>query len=530
MLQPFFVSAAQAPNRQSAFRTLVGFHLVVMGTGFWAIQSHLFSSVAILGHLALVAGIVEGALLVGWRLTQLPKSRALEFLLASPLPPQQVFLAEALVGVIRLALVTLTGLPLLLLLAENGFLLFTDLPVLLYLPFTWGCITGIGLTAWAYETRLFRFWGERLMMGLILFYLLVGILAGEHLVNWLQWLPEEVAQIFLDAFYAFHTYNPFGVIKLALEESPANAQYVLGWVESISVALALALTLRGAFRMEGHYQDRHYSPIADVSGRKRKVVGDLPLSWWAVKRVSEYSGKVNLWLAGGFGILYSLHTVAGPMWPGWMGRQVFILFDRFFGVSGVATALMVLAAVPPAFQYGLWDSNSQDRCRRLELLLLSKLDAEDYWKAALAAAWHRGSGYFAIALLLWTAAALGGKITLGQAMLGTISGALMWIMYFSLGFRAFSTGLQANNLGLFLTAGLPLVTVGLFKAGFPVLAGLTPPGSVHLASISPDPRFWLPGIFVTSLTTLYLHRQSLANCLEELRHWYERYHGRKVMD
>ena len=44
---------------------------------------------------------------VPWRLTQLPKSQALEFLLVSPLRPPWVFAAEAAVGVTRLALVTL---------------------------------------------------------------------------------------------------------------------------------------------------------------------------------------------------------------------------------------------------------------------------------------------------------------------------------------------------------------------------------------------------------------------------------------
>ena len=41
----------------------------------------------IAGNVLLVLGIVEGALLIGWRLAQLPKSQALEFLLVSPLRP-----------------------------------------------------------------------------------------------------------------------------------------------------------------------------------------------------------------------------------------------------------------------------------------------------------------------------------------------------------------------------------------------------------------------------------------------------------
>ena len=56
------------------------------------------ASPVLLGHLLLVAGIVEGAVLVGWRLTQLPRSQALEFLLVSPLQPRRVFLGEARVA------------------------------------------------------------------------------------------------------------------------------------------------------------------------------------------------------------------------------------------------------------------------------------------------------------------------------------------------------------------------------------------------------------------------------------------------
>ena len=48
---------------------------------------------------------------VGWRLTQLPKSQALEFLLVSPLRPRRLLFAEALVGLAQLGLVTLSGLP-----------------------------------------------------------------------------------------------------------------------------------------------------------------------------------------------------------------------------------------------------------------------------------------------------------------------------------------------------------------------------------------------------------------------------------
>src|SRR5205823_443481 len=107
--------------------------------------------------------------------------------------------------------------------------------------------------------------------------------------------------------------------------------------------------------------------------------------------------------------------------------------------------------VPAAFQYGLWDSNAQDRYRRLELLLLTRLDGSAYWEAAACAAWRRGRGYFAIAVVLWTAACWTGRMTSSQVLLSAAAGVILWGLYFAVGFCAFIRGMQANTLGLFLT-------------------------------------------------------------------------------
>ncbi|MEA2373578.1 MAG: eukaryotic-like serine/threonine-protein kinase, partial [Thermoleophilaceae bacterium] len=100
-----------------------------------------------------------------------------------------------------------------------------------------------------------------------------------------------------------------------------------------------------AARLQGHFRERHYEPVRDVSSERRPAVGDRPLSWWAVKRVSEYSGRINLWLAGGFGLLYALYIVAADHWPGWMGRHVFQMCDQAGGAAALAAALIV-AALP----------------------------------------------------------------------------------------------------------------------------------------------------------------------------------------
>src|SRR5262249_11855678 len=153
-------------------------------------------------------------------------------------------------------------------------------------------------------------------------------------------------------------------------------------------------------------------------------------------------------------------------WPIWLGKQVFVVFDRMGGVPVLATGMVLLAAVPAAFQYGLWDSNAQDRCRRLELLLLTNLDGRAYWQAAACAAWRRGKGYFGVALILWMAAVWAARMTSVQALQSCSAGIVLWGFYFTSGFWAFTRGIQANALGLSLSLGMPLVTWFLFSLGW----------------------------------------------------------------
>jgi hypothetical protein len=531
MFSPFFALAAVSPGRQRAFRSAVLLHLAVLTGGAWLLAvSDPRTAAPWLGHLLLIAGIVEGAALVGWRLTQLPKSQALEFLLVSPLRPHWVFAAETLVGLVRLALVTLSGLPVLAVLTVAGALDHVSLLLILVMPFTWGAVAGLTLTVWAYEGRGVRRWAERVMLLVILTYLVVGVLAGEHLQEWLQGLPGPWQRAVLDLALGFHAYNPFGILGAWLRGDPwVPWDWTVG-LELGTVGAVVLLGVRGACRLQGHFQERHYRPALDRSARPRPAVGDRPLSWWAVKRVSEYAGRINVWLAGGFGLLYALYTLAGPHWPAWLGRQVFQMADGAGGIPALAAALVVLAAVPASFQYGLWDSSTQDRCRRLELLLLTHLDGRDYWEAAGAAAWRRGRAYFGIAVLLWAAAVASGQVPLTQAAGAVAAAVLLWGLYFALGFRAFARGVQANRLGSLLTLGLPLVAVVLFRAGWPALGALLPPGGVYAAGSRPLTLALLPGPVLAAAGTLVIARRSLTRCDRDLRRWYDRHHGQKVLD
>jgi hypothetical protein len=522
----FFVLAGLSPSRQRAFRQAVVAHLLVLAGGVGVLMCGQVP-VSLLGHLLLVLGIVEGAALVGWRLTQLPKSQALEFLLVSSLQPRPLFVAEALVGLCRLGLVTLTGLPVLILLVMDGYLEPADPPILLTMSFTWGTVTALGLTAWAYESRPIRRWMERGMLALIVSYLGIGLVAGEHVIEWITWLPAEAGRWFLNGFEAFHRYNPFAVVEFWLAEDTRTAWDRTLGLEAAALVAVGVLLVRAAGRLQGHFHDRHYSPVQDACARRHERIGDWPLSWWAVRRVREFSGRINLWLAGGFGSLYALYIVAQAHWPPWMGQRVFEFFDRAGGIPVLTTVLVILAAVPAAFQYGLWDSSTQDRCRRLELLLLTRLEALDYWKAAAAAAWQRGRGYFGVAVLLWLAAVWAGRITAAQGMAALSAGVLLWGLYFALGFRAFSRGIQANALGMLLTVGLPLLVFGCHRAGWPLVAGLIPPGSVYAAGAGVLTIRCLLGPLFAGVAALCLARSALLDGESQLRRWYDLNHGKR---
>ena len=77
---------------------LIAHVLVVSATAWAASGRDAGAARMLLGNVILIAAIVEGALLLGWRLTEVPKSQGLEFLLVSELGPPEILLGEAVVG------------------------------------------------------------------------------------------------------------------------------------------------------------------------------------------------------------------------------------------------------------------------------------------------------------------------------------------------------------------------------------------------------------------------------------------------
>jgi hypothetical protein len=531
MLQPFFATAMRTPGRHLTFRRTVALHVLLLTCLGWAAaKTEHAGMLSAVGQLTLILGIVEGAALVGWRLTQLPKSQALEFLLVSPVQPRRLFFAETLVGVGRFALVCLSGLPVLLLMVAFGAVGPADLWVLGVMPFAWGIVAALGLTVWAYEPLSVRRVCEVIAMIGVLIYLVVGILAGENLRMWLTKLPPAVANAIYSAVMEMHNGNPFGVMRnwFVMRDGPTWVWPRFVQVNLLAVGLAALFSLRAACRLRGHFHDRHYKPIDSGRVNQSEFIGEKPLSWWAVRRVMEYSGRVNVWLAGGFCLLYAAFLVAGDRWPPWMGRAPFLIFESLGGAPMVATAMCILAAVPAVFQYGLWDPTVMDRCKRLELLLLTELSGRDYWHASLSAAWRRGRSYLVIAAILWVALVASGRAAWYDALAAALGAGALWAFSFAVGFRVFSTGRQAGGVAVVFTVGLPILLFALLRAKLDVLAAFVPTAACYLPVKSGVSLAWAGGFAMMVVAAWWLTRQGLRHCETELRRWYDANQGRKT--
>jgi hypothetical protein len=526
MLTTLLQTAARSPSRHRFVRTVAAAWLFLVG-GLTLASAANPARVGPSAQLLLVGGIVAGATVIGWRLTQAPKGQSLEFLFVSPVRPSGLLLAEAAACVVQFTAVIASAAPLVAWWVWMGLVEPLDLIPLLFAPWLWGLVTGFGLTVWAYEPPGVRQVGEWLGALGILTYLIIGVFAGEKLLVWAAALPGGFRDALVATYVGFHRWNPFAVQQAWFESAvhPAVAFERMTLVSAAAAACVLAMVARAAWRLKGHFDDRHYRPLdsgrpADLAG-----IGDRPLAWWAVRRVMEYSGRLNLYLAAGFGLVYACFIIAGDSWPEWMGRGAFVIVERMGGVASLTTGLVILAAVPAAFQYGLWDSNTPDRLRRLELLLLTRLDGRDYWDAAVAAAWRRGRGYLAVAAVLWLAACWSGRAPLTALLFATAASVLVWGLYFVIGFRAYAGGNQSGGVASLLVLGAPLVTYLALQRGWVALAAFTPPGWVFLPLTGVSIMLASAPALTLGLFALRSSRTSIEACEDSLRRWYDANHG-----
>jgi hypothetical protein len=443
-------------------------------------SGRLFS---IMGDAHILLGIVEGALLVGWRLVQWPKSQALEPLLLANLSSRSVMAGEQSVGIGQLLLLAISGVPVLVLASVLGWVDPVSIVLLPIQTLIWGGVVGFGLVVWAYESASVRRMGERFVGGMMTAYFLLGGLAGEHTLSLLRSVPI-VGDRIVEGIWLIHTHSPFAVLH-RMESGDPTGWLSLVAIDAIGVGLVGLLLIRSAARLEPHYVDRHYKPISEKALGNRGLIGDEPLSWWAVRRVGEYAGRVNLYLAGGTAVLYAAYLVLGTYWPSWLGQRIFLVFEQNGGVATMSTVLIILAAVPAAYQYGLWDSSKTDRCRRLETLLTTDLNGVDFEGASWSASWSRGRGYFYSALVLWLAAGISGRMDWMQVLTAMGAGWLLLILYFVIGFRQLAVTGGGTTVGFVLCVLIPLAVWGMIRIGAEEIARFLPPGMIYLAGSRP---------------------------------------------
>lgn len=528
-LWPFFELAGRSPSRQRAFRQLVAVQSVVLGAALgWCAIYRPARAGEVLSLALLVLGIVEGALLIGWRLAQWPKSKAMELLFVTSLSPRNSMVGEQLVGLVLLGFLVLSSLPLLVVAVGLGWIEPAIAMVSPAYAYTFGAMTGFGLVSWAYEPQAVRKWGERAAIVLLLTYLVVGGLAGERTFALLSGLPHGLGYAVRDAFLAMHRNNPFALLHRLAWGHESGLLSPLLKVEAAGLGLTAIFLARSAWRLKPHYIEYQYQPKKGAEKRKGEpAIGDAPLAWWAVRRVSQYSGRINLYLAGGASVMYALFVLLEDRWPSFLGSHMFLVFERMGGVAGIGAGLVVLAAVPAAYQFGLWESSAAERCKRLEIFLMTPLAPDDYVEASWRASWRRGRGYLYCAAVLWTAGWLGGRISAPQLLLAIAGAASLLLFFFAVGHHALAESSRGTSMGFGLSVVLPLGVWGLAHTPAEGLATVIPPGPVYFAIADPH-RGWIVGaasVALAAAAAALLHR-TMRGFDEALRHWYDANVGR----
>jgi hypothetical protein len=446
----------------------------------------------------------------------------MELLLVTALSPRRAMFGEQMVGVTLFFFVALSAAPILAAMVALDWLNPAEAILLPLHGFLWGAVVGLGLAWWAYEPLALRRWGERLSIVGLLLYLIVGGLAGEHTFRMLASLPFGSGRLISGSFLFFHHNNP---LALAYSVGIGNRSDLLEkfiLADAFAVVAIVGFVIRSAYRLKPHYVERHYQPTQAVAKERRPPVGERPLSWWAVRRVHEFSGRINLYLAAGATVLYSAYLMLGNHWPSWLGSGIFDVFESMGGVPGLATGLVLLAAVPAAYQFGLWESSAPERQKRLELFLLTDLSGLDYARASWSAAWSRGRGYFYSALLLLLAGLIAGRYSVPQFALAITAGVGLVFFYFAAGFRLLAKSQGGTSTGIVLTMLVPLLVWGLARSDWPVLAALLPPGQIFFATTNASvPAFSIALLIIAifGLSALLLWR-ACRDFDRDVREWF----------
>ncbi len=482
----------------------------------------------------LMSGLVAGGCLTGWRLAQFPKSRSAEFQLVTPASDAKIILSQASAGLLRTVLVIAAAAPFIIAAWGAGWIDLAQAAALAVVPILAGTLAGALLAVVAYEPVWLRRLLERLVLVAILVYLLLFGLLGSYFVpRFYAWKSDVGRSQLIARMQTLEAWiNPFRLMR-EIGGYPATD---FAWrALSISLFLGTLILLcwwRLTVRLRTHYYEENYG-----AARHRRTgifqLGSNPLSWWTARRVSRFKGNINLYLAWATVGLYSCWMLYRESWPHWLALNQLKLIESAGGEAMLAAACLHLALVPTAFLAGLWDSNMQERSGRLELLLTTPLAARQFLLASLRAAWMRGRGYLLAAIVMWIATATAGRISWNSCIVLICLSLAYAALYFATAFAHFAravTDKAVTSRGMVWAVLTPLLTVGLFLAGLPRIAALTPLGAVYI--LATPQATWLSayGLESSQMFSLVLAqitccfgiayliaRRSLANFDDEIR-------------
>ncbi len=520
--------------------TALGAVLVITLVSIAAIDQGPVELVERLTWTQFLLAVVCGGFLTAWRVTQLPKTRAYEFYLLTPASDWELVAGEMVAGMCRTAVVVLATAPLMAALWGTGWLSGAGCLALLVVPLVAGWLSGLLMAVVAFEPMWFRRLVERLVLLVVLVYLVVFGLLGHFcmpkIIAWWSGLTGTPAATFAQVGATTRYLNPFRLLGAVSQETEPGLALRLAVVTAALMLVILLCFARLVVRLRAHYTEENY---AHSAGRRqsRRSIGQNPLSWWTWRRVSQFRGHINLYLTWTTLVLYAAWMLLEDRWPTWLAMSQLQMIRGLGGEALLSVAALQLAVVPMAFLNGLWDSNSQQRVQRLELLLITPLAGRHFLQASAVAAWTRGKGYAVGAIGIWLAAVLSGRIQWFEAAGIVLLGACYLLLCFAVAFRNFARVESDQSVtvrGLVWSIGMPLLTVALFQMGSHAWAAATPLGGVFMLSLPgaeraswvncslPTVWFIAGTIAATSLIgSLLLLKSAVRNFDREIHDWFE---------
>lgn len=483
--------------------------------------------------------VVIGGSLTGWRVTQFPKSRAAEFHLAMPVSDWVIVGGDLLSGMVRTALVMMTALPIIAAMYGAGWVDFPQAFAMFSIPLACGWLVGISLAVVAYSPVWLRRVIEIAMMILVLAYLILFGLAAQFFLPWLLMLWIEYSKtsiaVWIDPNEAMRYFNPFRLLGVLGQEEQAQ----IGLRVAAVLAMLLGLCGLGAWRLQqrlrAHYLEENYGN----QYRKKeyvKPIRDNPLAWWTHRRVSRFRGQINVYLGWATIGLFSAWMIFHASWPTWLGPMLMLAFHIFGGQAMLGVFALQFGLVATAFLSGLWDSNPQQRVGRLELLLVSPLEAQQFLEGSIAASWTRGKQFLAMAVFVWTMAVLADRIAWWNLALLLPCAAIYVFAYFALAFRNFTfvkSDRASASWGMAMSLGSPFLTMACFMSGFGKLGAVTPLGGIFLLALPANlierltgwPWYQALAIILVAFAAyfvlgVWLLRTTLASFDHEIRAWF----------